>query len=84
MTWWHNASKGQRLAQIDGGIELGMTAKQIALASGVVVTKRVVDYANKNARYFGRAPGWSQHRRASSQRLRLDYFSAASFEGASL
>ncbi len=38
MTWWKNASTSQRLAQIDAGIELGLTARQIALASGVTAS----------------------------------------------
>lgn len=33
-TWWHRASTEQKLAQIDGGIECGMTARQVGLASG--------------------------------------------------
>lgn len=32
--WWHNASVEQRLAQIDGGIECGLTAGQVAMVSG--------------------------------------------------
>ena len=32
--WWHHASTEQKLAQIDAGIELGLTARQVALASG--------------------------------------------------
>ena len=33
-TWWERASTEDRLAQIDGGIECGMTAKQISLCVG--------------------------------------------------
>lgn len=32
--WWRSASTEQRLAQVDAGIELGMTARQVALVSG--------------------------------------------------
>lgn len=35
MSWWFKASEAQRLAQIDGGIECGMTSRQIAVASGL-------------------------------------------------
>jgi len=35
MSWWDRAPKDARIAQIKGGIELGMTAKQTLLASGV-------------------------------------------------
>ena len=32
--WWHGATTAQRLAQLDGGLECGMTAGQIASVSG--------------------------------------------------
>lgn len=32
--WWYRATNEERLAQIDGGIELGMTASQVALNCG--------------------------------------------------
>lgn len=32
--WWFHATAEQRLAQIDGGIECGLTGSQIALALG--------------------------------------------------
>jgi len=34
MTWWDHASVEQRLAQINGGIECGLTARQIGLCVG--------------------------------------------------
>lgn len=37
MSWWVNASQGERLAQIDGGLECGMTAKQVAMNCCVTV-----------------------------------------------
>lgn len=33
--WWYRASTEQKLAQVDGGIECGLTARQIALFSGI-------------------------------------------------
>lgn len=48
MSWWARATTEQRLAQIDGGISLGMTARQIALNCG---TQRDNLYA------FGRRRG---------------------------
>jgi hypothetical protein len=35
MSWWKSASVEQRLAQIDGGIECWMTARQVAAACGL-------------------------------------------------
>jgi hypothetical protein len=35
MSWWNTATQAQKLAQIDGGIECGLTARQIAIASGM-------------------------------------------------
>jgi len=32
--WWYSATQEQKLAQIDGGIECGMTAREIALNCG--------------------------------------------------
>jgi hypothetical protein len=34
MTFWHSATAAQKLAQVDAGISLDMTIRQIALASG--------------------------------------------------
>ncbi len=33
-SWWSRASAEQKLAQIDGGIECGMTAKQVSMNVG--------------------------------------------------
>lgn len=32
--WWPRASQSQRLAQLDGGIEVGLTAPQMAMVLG--------------------------------------------------
>jgi len=32
--WWSRATTSRRLSQIDGGIELGMSAEHIAICSG--------------------------------------------------
>lgn len=34
MSWWHKATVEQKLAQIDGGIECGMTSRQIGMNCG--------------------------------------------------
>lgn len=33
--WWYRASREQKLAQIDGGIECGLTAREVAICSGI-------------------------------------------------
>lgn len=35
MNFWNTATQEQKLAQIDGGLELGMTANQVAMNCGV-------------------------------------------------
>lgn len=34
--WWYTATRDQKLAQIDGGIELGMNARQVAMVTGAL------------------------------------------------
>ena len=40
MSWWDKATTEQRLAQIDGGIECGMNAAQIAFNCGIKGTDK--------------------------------------------
>lgn len=52
-SWWDTATTEERLAQIDGGIECGMIARQIAKnlrMEGRWETVRV--FANRKGRYF--------------------------------
>lgn len=57
--WWYRASTEQRLAQIDGCIELGMTAAQCAMNCGCFSDERgwsrAGDTIRTFARYHGRA-----------------------------
>ena len=54
--WWYSASTEDRLAQIDGAIELGMTAKQCAMNCGCVLDSNpggnVTVYAHRHGRNF--------------------------------
>lgn len=50
-SWWHRATPAQRLAQIDGGIECGMTVNQVALASGIG-RGALMNFAVRNERSF--------------------------------
>lgn len=52
MSWWANASTEQRLAQIDAGIELGMTARQVAMASGIEDARPISRFAFYHGRKF--------------------------------
>lgn len=55
--WWYSATTEQRLAQIDGGIECGMTAKQVAMNCGARLYEnatRVSSPVIKFAGYHGR------------------------------
>jgi len=59
-SWWHTATREQRLAQIDGAIELGMTSKQCAMNCGCVYDEgsgrqggvSVRDFAGYHGRLF--------------------------------
>jgi hypothetical protein len=64
-SWWERASIEQRLAQIDGGIELGMTALQVAMASGFRDGIAVGAFANNHSRFFGRASKNTSRNRAA-------------------
>lgn len=45
MTYWDKATQEQRLAQIDAGISLGMTSKQIAMCLGAPIYENGRDNA---------------------------------------
>ncbi|TWB61665.1 hypothetical protein FBZ98_1011010 [Rhizobium sp. ERR 922] len=51
MSFWEKSTDEQKLAQIDGGIELGMTVRQIATNCGT--TRSALSYfGRKNGRVF--------------------------------
>jgi len=54
--WWEMASETERLAQIDGGISLGMSARQVAANCGFDLLGndhlRVRQYAAMRGRHF--------------------------------
>lgn len=58
MTYWDKASQEQRLIQIDAGIELGMTSKQIAMCLRAPMYDRdggdnaVKTFGNRHGRSF--------------------------------
>ena len=57
MSFWSTATTEQRLAQIDGGIECGMTSKQIAMCLGAPIygdghSNRVLVFAQYHGRHF--------------------------------
>lgn len=92
-SWWHNATTEQRLAQIDGGIECGMSGRQIALATGLGPDKRmsVVKAALQHGRNLGasglgnarvqegrrRRHNLDRNRRAYLHGERVDFFGTA-------
>jgi len=62
MTWWNNATTQQKLIQLDGGIALGMTAAQIAVASGS--SRNIVsDFASRHGRRLTEAKRGPRERR---------------------
>ena len=76
-SWWHNATTEQRLAQIDGGLECGMTLAQVGMASGT--TANAIHYfASAHNRRFpakGRSTSAGRDRVAANMRDRAAYFS---------
>lgn len=53
MSFWQHASTQQRLAQIDGSIEVGMTMRQTAMNLGTTV-HRIDYFSSKHGRHFNR------------------------------
>lgn len=52
--WWYRATDAEKLAQIDGCIELGMTAKQCAFnCASEFHWQTLVGFGNRHGRYFG-------------------------------
>jgi len=51
-TWWDKASTAERLAQIDGGIECGLTMAEVAIASGTSFGA-IAGFCNRQGLKFG-------------------------------
>lgn len=64
-SWWSRASKDQKLAQIDGGIDCGISAKHIAMNVGATVSA-VHEFGRRNGRRFSGKPTPSHLRIAGS------------------
>ena len=74
--WWARASTEQRLAQVDAGIELGMTARQVAMASGANTRSAVWGFARNHGRHFppSSMASASTRRAAAKKSTRAAYF----------
>lgn len=71
--WWYSATPDQKLAQIDGGIECGMTAAQVAMVSGTS-GNTALHFAGDHGRSFvARKPSGSKRRFFGVQRQRAAY-----------
>lgn len=69
MTWWDKASTEERLAQIDGGLECGLTARQVAMASRAV-RSQIVKFAGAHGRHFPMTgSGTPSHQRKNKARV---------------
>ncbi|KQU96807.1 hypothetical protein ASD00_18345 [Ensifer sp. Root31] len=64
-SWWAGASKEQKLAQIDGGIDCDISAKHIAMNVGATVSA-IHEYGRRNGRKFTGKNTTVQLRRAGS------------------
>lgn len=63
MTFWDTATREQKLAQIDGGIECGMTAAQIATCLGAPSGYDLRFFGNNHGRRFRNAGNEAKSRR---------------------
>jgi len=71
MSWWDNATQTERLAQIDGGIECGMTSKQIAMCLRAPIyddgfANAVKVFGNRHGRHFPTPQATSGYRAGKS------------------
>lgn len=60
MSFWNTATQEQKLAQIDGGIECGMNARQVATNLGTTLGA-VGTFARNHGRSFGGRAGHANH-----------------------
>ena len=82
-SWWNRASVEQRLAQIDGGIELGLTARQVAVFRGLPAEGEV-DYSQRLrswAMYYGRRFPLANRQRGGLKAKRVGDLKRAYFGG---
>lgn len=67
-TWWDRATDAQKLEQIDAGIALGMTGKQVSMNLRMPVdhngNSKVINFANYHGRHFSRFAQRSTRRAA--------------------
>jgi hypothetical protein len=63
ISWWSRASTEQKLAQIDGGIDCGMSARHIATNVGAT-REAITIFGHRHGRKFVAKTTSSQNRRA--------------------
>ena len=69
MTFWTSSTDDQKLSQIDGGIECGMTRTQVAMNCGTTMNA-VAYFASRHGRTFnGRASAQSAREGGIVQRI---------------
>lgn len=93
--WWYRATNEQRLAQIDAGIELGMTAKQVAMNCGCAYEVRangagvregergaaVIAFAISHGRNFPRQKAGSGSAKRIGEKIAISRAKAAMRDG---
>lgn len=87
--WWYRATAEQKLAQIDAAIEIGMTAKQVAMNCGVDLGLSdrgytVQSFATYHGRAFSQADDYKRRLAATRRHKRkagLDAAKQAYFRG---
>ena len=72
-TFWQTATQEQKLAQIDGGIECGMNARQVGTNCGAM-RDHVLRFAQLHGRHFAAYNVGAHSRRRSAERFRCEKF----------
>lgn len=78
--WWDRATNAERLAQIDGGIELGMMPRHVAWNLGVRYLT-LVQFAHKHGRKFAYTVRGVYHDRRAARVRPVQVSRAAYFSG---
>jgi hypothetical protein len=68
MSFWRKATVEQKLAQIDGAIELGMTSVQCARNCGASTDMAVRNFAGRHGRNFPRTGEQARRKISEAQR----------------
>lgn len=73
--WWYRATDEQRIAQIKGGVDCGMSAPQIAVCVGANSGRTITDFASRHSIKLANPRGLAAKRQWAAHHLRKAYLS---------